>query len=598
MPTSPLDNSQARTLLVQVYRNGNWVDIPVSSAKGSIGKSRAGKLTVTIPDKPDDSARSRLFEGEKIRAFRGVVGAALTRCWTGYVDVPNAIDNKGVGRSFDITDNIKELNDSIVLDPQVYDNVAPNKAIADLISRAISTGQFKPTDDNGTALTSVANYNLVAGNPICFFPDLLNPDGTAFVLASGTVGSFTSGIIPVASLQVPVASGGALYTMFELPKRYLIASTITMPGFTIASTSSTTFPPASGSVIMDSFNGIFYFSAADGGKIASFSGNYFDSPLWAVPMGKKVGDVISEVMDKSGGRWTVDGTGKAIGRYIDTTRAPKRVLGKSQYTSYGVQSNRDRRNVIICEGWDGNCGLVVASKAINYNDINNAPPVGLGKRQYMILQDRSWKNQTNANAAAYYAIQQVGRRGKIMSASIIDDPSLNLEDVLCFAGNLPEITEGDFFYIESIDWNYTPSSNGLDAKASITGTLLPGQGLVYIGPATGTLSSGALDFTQDVTPISVCSLTPLGGKYSSTFSVSSTLTLNYTAATAGNESVDIYGSDGTHLGPYNASRTSGVKNVVLPVASMTAGVWYVVRLRFMDANGNLGYYRDFTQGTP
>lgn len=591
--------NQVRTFQLQVYRNGQWVDVPVQSAQGQVQKNQAGQLTLVMPNNVLDAPRSRLFEGEKVRAYRGVIGAPPVRCWTGYVDVPSATDKIGIIRNPIVTDNIQELNQAILLEGVIYDTFTQNSACVDVINKAIATGQLNLTDDSGTAISSTVNYNLPTGNSICFFPDSINPDGSLLSLASGTLGSFTNGNNPTTSFLVPGASGAA-YSAFELPQQYIIASTFQMGGgFTVASFTGSTLPPPISTCVIDFYNGIFYFNPADASRTASFSGFYYSSPLWAFTAGQACADVITQILDKSGARWSVDAFGKFYSRYIDSTQAPTRVLGPSQYSQLQIQTNRDRRNVIICEGWDGNCGQIFTSKCINYDDITNAPPKGLGKRSYMIIQDPAWKTRETINAAVYYAAQQVGRRGKVMSVNIVDDPSLILEDVLCFSGDVADTTEGDFFYVEGIQWNWTLQKNGgLNVITTITGTALPGQGTFYLGPTSATTPTGFFDFSTDILSMDNATLSPTGGTYSSSFSIASGLSLDYEALEDGFEAVDIYGSDGSHLGPFQATRTAGLIGVTLPVGSMNPFTWYVVKLRYEDQFGNIGIFRSFIQAFP
>ena len=147
----PSNNDEIRTFQLQVFRNGAWVDIPVMSAKGTAGNGKAGKLTVKINNNPTDTYRSRLYVGEKARAFRGILGQQMTRCWTGYVDAPTTTDQIDLSRSIDITDTLQELNAAITLEGLIYDNVAPDTACVDLLFRTILSGQYVPTNDLGLA---------------------------------------------------------------------------------------------------------------------------------------------------------------------------------------------------------------------------------------------------------------------------------------------------------------------------------------------------------------------------------------------------------------------------------------------------------------
>lgn len=593
-------DNQTRFVQVQVFRNGNWITVPISTAKAQLALSKAGKVDLVIPEDSADAARSQLYEGEKIRMYRGVLGATPQRCWTGFVDTrePTRDGAQGITRAVSVTDYIKELTDAIMLDGAVYDNWAPNDACIDVINRAIKTQQFQPFDDNGNVISSTASYTSVNGNPLVYFPPLYNDDGSQFILPSGTLGSFTGNAATnnFATLTVPTASGmgNNIYSAFELPNRYIIASTLSMPGWT--QVSMTAFPPQPGHFILDPYNGIFYFNAADASRTASFTATYFQSPLFDFPSGTKMGDVISQILDKSGFQWRVDGSGKIYSQYIDTTVAPKKIFNPSQYVSKGVQINRDRRNVIVCLGWDGNCGGLLAAKAINVDDINNAPPLGLGKRAYLVVQDQTWNTQYAVSKAVYYAVQQVSRRGKVTALTILDDPSLNLQDVIAFESGLPEVGPGDFFYIEGINWSYQADAQNSNALAQITGTLLAGRGTIYLGPITGVTSYGSLDYTQDVEPIYNCALSPAGGTYSAQFSIAGGLNLTYTIGTFGiTEWIDIYGSDGSHIvAEANVQRAGDqMLSLPMPVSQMTAGVMYVIRLWVIDSNGNIAVYRDF-----
>jgi hypothetical protein len=593
-------DSQTRFVHLQVFRNGSWIDIPTQSAKAQIGNSKAGKIDFVLPEDANDESRSQLYEGERVRVYRGILGAPPQRSWTGFVDTREPVRDgaQGVTRNVSVTDYIKELNDAIMLDGSVYDHWAPNDACIDVIQRAIKTQQFQPFDDNGNVLSSTANYATPGGNPLVYFPPIYNDDGSLFNLPSGTLGSYTGNPMTggLATLQVPTASGmgNNVYSAFELPNRYVIASTMVMPGFT--QVSLTAFPPARGQYILDAYNGLLYFNAGDASTTASFTCTYFDTPLFDFPSGTKMGDVISQILDKTGARWRVDGSGKLSMQYIDTIVAPKKIYNPSQYVSHGVQINRDRRNVIVCLGWDGNCGGILAAKAVNAEDINNQPPHGLGKRAYLVVQDQTWKTQYAVSKAVYYAVQQISRRGKVSALTVLDDPSLNLEDVLAFESTVPEIGTSDFFYVEGLTWNYQADGPQTQALMQITGTLLSGRGTIYLGPITGVTAYGSLDYSQDVEPIYNCALSPAGGSYSAEFSIASGLALTYTIGTfGGHESIDIYGSDGSHIVAESEIARAGsqLMSLPMPVNAMTPGVMYVFRLMFRDSNGAIGIYRDY-----
>ena len=891
---------QIHTFSLQVYRNGVWIDIPVNSAKGSIGNSKAGTVDLVLPDRTDDRYRSRLYEGEKVRMYRGVVGSPSTRCWTGYVDNTTATDTAGISRTPQVMDYIKELNDATTLEGFVFDDLPYNLAAATIIQHAIDTGQFKPTDDFGTFLSTTASYNSASGNSLCYFPDLNDPTtGMPYLLASGTLGSFTSGPEAFASFMVPVASAGVGYTGFELPNQYLIASTFVMYDFIVASTlASAQIPPLPGSCVVDFYNGIMYFNESDASKTASFSSYYYDSPNYQWDAGSSVGDVLSQILDKTGCRWYVDGWGKFYSKYIDTTVAPTKFIERSEYQQLEFQTNRDRRNVIICEGWNGQiqvpagssnivggvqirqsstylgdtsdgsitfskplvagnvimvnyqqgpvtsllspdwfsifrlsgpsdstintgilayvvtaadesagtlvfypftdyssaehiliyayelinagtlldnatgnfidnyispsanalldqpeyatqvpggdtqCGYTTAptqivyppitpltpgsrlfilawsgqspamahsttwndivgigpaivqtdykqcsgagggftssnmmvgygthfgtrseavqitttlppqyddfggggfalfklppgglvfyvapnpavptfltpslgpgldapglfaSKCINWDDINNPPPVGLGKKQYIIMQDTTWHTRTAINNACYFAGQQLSRRGKIFSVQQMDDPTLVLEDVVVYEGVMPEVGDGDFFYIEQIQWEWTMGDKGsITANSTVTGTMLPGRGTFYLGPVTGVTTSGQYDLKNDVRPLIDGFLIPPGGTYHSIFSKALGLGVSYVATEAGYETINLYGSDGSNWANNNGTPIFRGKSatpyvIPLPTDHLTPGVLYVVKVEFTDADGNIGIYRDFIWCTP
>lgn len=111
-------------------------------------------------------------------------------------------------------------------------------------------------------------------------------------------------------------------------------------------------------------------------------------------------------------------------------------------------------------------------------------------------------------------------------------------------------------------------------------------------------SQPQLEMNTVATPYqSSSAITPnVGGSYFSTFSISGGWLLSYTIGSlAGTESVDIYGSDGSHIvGDQNVARAANqTLTLVLPTSSLKPGVMYVVRLWFKDSNGNIGVYRDF-----
>lgn len=594
-------DTQERTLVVQVWRGGRWVTIPCDSAKAKLGRNKAGELTLEIPDNPGD-ARSQLYEGERVRVYRGITGAPLVRCWTGYVDVrgpQTRSDQGGLYRTITVTDNIKELIEAASLAGVIYDGWKPGAAAADLIQRAINTGQYMVYDDNGNQLNSTANYNQSNGNGICYFPDLLNDDGSTFTLPMGTLASYGTAS-SMASFSVPVAASGTAFCAFEASKNQFIASTATVPGWTLAST-ATSMPPPQGTMIADWYNGIFYFNPADASRTVSMSVAYFDRPLYSIKNGDYVNDFIQQMWTAVGCNYLVDGYGKLTAVQQDVVQAPKRVFDARSAVDLGAQINRDRRNVILCLGWDITCGGIIAAKGINYDDIQNAPPVGLGKRAYMYLQDGKWNTQYAVNRACLYALLQVSKRGKISSVQVLDDPSLTVGDVIAFSTIMPEISPNDFFFVDQLDWEFSAKGNKVVSLATISGNAIPGQGSFYLGPISGATAEGQFDLTADVRPIFNCHLSPSGGSYSSSFSLSSGLQLIYTVGSlAGTETITYYRPDGTWtVIEQNVPRNAASQyTVTLPLTGINPGDLVVVKLYFKDRNGNIGVYRDWITATP
>lgn len=614
-----LPQEETKTFLLQAQRtdglgNVNWVNIPVSSVKGQQQKNAAGQMTVTIPDDATDYYRSRLFEGEKVRAFRGSLGrqgvgvsrvlTPLTRCWTGYVDSPTANDQgTGIKRTAIITDNMKELMDAIFIEGVVYDTFRPGHAAADAIARAMAAKQWKPTDDNGNAYasgTALVSFSSPNGNAICYFPDIINNDGTTFHLASGTLGSFTQGLNVLAgSLQIPAPQPGASYSAFLLPNQYLISSTARIFSPFSAVTGPATFPPPVKKVIVDFFNGVMYFNPADASATVSFSASYYTQPLWAYAPGDKIGDAVSELMDKTGYRWQCDGNGKFIASYIDATTALKKIFPRSQYTTNQVESNRDRRNVIVCEGFDGTQSTLIVSKAVNLDDINNGPLTGgLNKRQYMIAQDTTWVNQRAVNNAAYFGIEQLSRRGKIVSVNIIDDPTIHLEDVIGFTAIMPEIDDSDLFYVEGIAWQYSMDGGKLSTDATLTGTMRPGQGYFNVGPPKSATGYGQYDITQDETAFDAVRMQLLfldPGYYWSTHPKGANVAWTFNAHYSGVWTGEFFGSDGIHIPRTSGTVTaSGVVSLGFSTAGMTQGAWYAFKGTFQQADVTHGFPTDLT----
>lgn len=601
-----LKDNQTRTFCLQVYRNGNWVDVPIRTANGRIDKGKAGQLTVVIDDKENDQYRSHLYEGEKIRAYRGVIGIQSVRCWTGFVDAPTVTDEGQISRSVSITDNLQELNTAIFLDGFIFDNQDPMYVCASVIQYAIDTDQYIPSDDSGNPLTgATSGFGLPNGNPLCYFPELYNLDGSLFTLASGELGSYTSGPFAYASMSVPIASGSQTYLTYTLPNQYLIASMTQFIGF--STSASNAIPPASGSAVIDYYNGILYFNLADQGKTLFFSSTFFQSPVWSFAPGQQIFDVISEIMDKSGCRWGVDAYGKFWSKFIDTTVAPKRIFNRASYLNLSIQINRDRRNVIVIEGWDGVLSQLIVAMAVNYTDITSAPPIGLGKRSYMIVQDQSWKDQPTVNQAAYFAAQQIGKRGKIKSVKIVDDPTINVEDVVGFIPPFSELTTGDLFYVDSIEWEYSIAESGeVTANETISGGSIPGQGLVYVNPVNTNSSIKGYNFSN-IQPIRNCSLTPTGGTYFSTFSIANGLIIHFDESYQSYGiligqllKINVFGSDGSSqtFSPGSAYMAGGTYSFSIPMGGFAPNVFYIIQIVYIDPWGNSGYYRDFITSLP
>lgn len=599
-------DTQTRILQIQVWRNGQWINIPVSSAQAKIGRNKGGELNLEIPDNGITDPRSQLYEGERIRVFRGVVGAAPVRCWTGYVDIRSpqmgsgSRNTLGRYRQVTVTDNIKELIDAKFLAGVIYDGWAPNAAAADAVQRAINTGQFMVYDDLGNQLTSTASYNQVNGNGICYFPDLFNDDGSLYTLPMGTTASFGTAASN-ATFVVPVAASGCPYGIYEASKQHFIASTMVITGsWTVASTAQS-MPPPRGTVIVDCYNGIFYFNPADASSTINMYSQYYDRPLLEVKNGTPVNDIVQQIWTTAGCQYYVDGAGKLQAVFQDVVKAPKRVFNSSNAADLGVQINRDRRNVILCLGWDTTCPGVIAAKAINYDDIQNAPPKGLGKRAYMYLQDKKWNTMFTVTRAALYALMRVSKRGKIASVKVLDDPGIYLNDVIAFSSIMPEIDPNDFFYIEEIEWQLIAKNNKIEAVQSLMGNAIPGQGTFYLGPVTGATSEGQYDLTADVRAIFNCALIPAGGSYNSTFSLAAGLQLQYSVSTvAGLETITYYRPDGTSVVlDQNAARSASTQYTVpITLTGINPGDLVVVKLYFKDNNGNIGVYRDWITAAP
>jgi hypothetical protein len=606
--TIPSNNVQTPTFTTQVYRNGNWIDIRTRSASARIDKGKAGQMTLVLDDNANDPQRSHLYEGEKVRAYRGVVGSTSTRSWTGFVDAPTITDEGPISRSVVVTDYLQELNTAILLDGHVFDNYDPMYVCASVIQNTIDTGQYVPTDDANNSLTgATTNFSTSSGNKICYFPELFNLNGSAFTLASGQLGSYTSGPFAYASMSVPIASGNQAYLTYTLPNQYLIASMTQILGSTMTLATSSVIPPASGQYVADYYNGVLYFNTANQGQTLYLSSTFFQSPIWSFAPGTKAFDIISEVMDKSGCRWGVDAYGKFWSKFIDSTTAPKRIFNRASYINLSLQINRDRRNVIVVEGWNPILSQLIVSMAVNYTDIFTPPPSGLGKKQIMIVQDQSWITQSVVNQAAYYAAQQIGRRGKIKTVKIIDDPTINVEDCVAFVPAFPELTPGDFFYVDSIEWTYAiPQGGGITSTATLSGGSLPGQGIVYINTINTNAYLQALGITN-IQPIRACSLTPAGGNYYSSFSIAGGLTINfdesyrsYGGLFGAFLNLEVYGSDSSYqkFSLSSSYQAGGTYSYPISMTNFNPFVFYVFKLSYQDPFGNLGIYRDFISALP
>jgi hypothetical protein len=591
---------QIQLLQAQVYRAGVWQNMPIQNATGTFQKGAAGNIAFTMSlDNTDPN--TILFEGERVRMYGGIYGAPMQRRFTGFVDSVQTVDSvQGTVRSVTASDHIKELNDAILLEPRIYDGIEPNVAVADAINQAITSGQLKLYDDNGNALLNVNAYDVPNGNNILDAPRIFNDDLSTYLLPQGVLASTMTIQNASASIFIPPASGTNTFIELQLPFGFIVASTMSA-NFTL-STNANTLPPPSRSYYLDSYNGIAYFNNADASALFQFACYYYSTPLFGFQLGSKVGDVIAGIMDKTGQHLNVDPYGKFHVVSAQQPRVPKRILGKDQYIQNGIQTNRDRRNVIVCEGWDGNCGGVIAAKAVLLEDTILAPPHGLGKRAYLIVQDPAWKTQYAVNKAAYYAAQQIGRRGKVMQLTIIDDVTLQLDDTLGFLGTIPEISNGDFFVIENLSWQAGVFNNKQIAQSTISGTLLPGRSTIYIGPSPATTGSGNLDYTVDTQPIFNCFLNPNGGNTSSSFSIfNGGLHLVYTVGPYNIvEQIDIWGSDGSHtVAESGITRTaSQILNLPLPSNAFRAGVFYVIQLWTVDQHGNVGAYRDCIYALP
>lgn len=584
---------QIQLVCAQVWRQGFWRNLPIQNATGTFQKGSAGTVQYTMSlDNLDP--QTILYEGERVRMYGGIYGAPMARRFTGFVDSVQTTDAvTGTVRQVTASDNIKELNDAIMLEPRVYDGLEPNAAVADAINQAMMSGQIKLYADDGTALLTINNYDQPNGNPILDAPRIFNDDLSTYLLPQGTLGSTQTIQNASASISIPPASGTNTFIELQLPFGFIVASTMSS-NFTLT-TNANVLPPAPHTYYLDSYNGIAYFNNADASALFQFECYYYSTPLFGYQLGTKVGDAIAAIMDKTGQHLNVDPQGKFHIVPADSPRVPSRILGKDQYIQNGIQTNRDRRNVIVCEGWDGNCGGVIAAKAVLLEDTLLAPPYGLGKRAYLIIQDPAWKTQYAVNKAAYYAAQQIGRRGKVMQLTIIDDVTLQLDDTIGFLGTIPEISNGDFFIIESLNWTVGVFNGKQQAQSVITGTLIPGRSTIYIGPSPATTGSGNLDYSVDTEPVFNCFLNPNGGTTAANFSIAGGLHLVYTVGPNSIvEQIDIYGSDGSHTVAESGvvRAPSEILNLPMPSSAFKAGVFYTIYLWAVDSRGNTGAYRD------
>ena len=590
---------QIQVLLAQVWRQGFWVSLPILNVQGALQIGSASTITLNMTP-GDNDPDAILYEGERIRIYRGILGSPLQRCFTGFVDACTATNSvAGTVRSVVVSDHFKELKDAKLLQPRVYDNVEPNLAVADCINQALTTGQLKLFDDAGNALVSDAFYDQANGNSILDAPQIFNDDGSVYSLPQGKLNSTMTVQNASASIQIPPASGSLNYIVVDTGIPYMIAST--MSANFVLNTNAANFPPASGQYFLDPYNGLAYFNRAAASTYFRFATFHYDAPLFGFQLGSSIGDVVQSIMDKTGQHLIIDNYGKFHVIPNSRPHVPTRILGKDQYIQNAIQTNRDRSNVIICEGWDGNCGTIIASKAILLQDTLAAPPAGLGKRSYLIVQDPTWTTQYAANKAAYYAAKQVGRRGKVMSLTILDDVSIAVNDTIAFIGTFPEVSTKDFFIVEQVSWQLGIVNNKQVSQSVVSGTLIPAQNTVYLGPASAVTGAGNVDYSVDVQPIFNCNLSPAGGTTASSFSITSGLDLQFTVASQNvQESIDIYGSDGSHyIAENNVPRAGGARySLPLPSGAFTAGVFYVIELWTLDQYGNVGAYRDCITALP
>lgn len=598
-------DSQDRVVCVQVMRGGSWLTVPVSSIKATRGKGTAGSMSLSIPEDPTDPARSQIYEGEPVRAFRGSIGSPLKRSWTGFADVrEGTIDaTSQVMRNVTVSDYIKELNDSIMLTGRIYDNLPPMQAIADLVQQAMDTQQFQPFNDDGSIISSVGNY-ASGGSAIAHFPTIFNDDQSLYRLAAGTTASFTKDTqLDFASFMVPTPASFQSYCTYQLPHQYVIGSTMVIGSGQTAQNAPYSpakahgsLPPAAGTFYFDEYNATFYFNPADSGATCVFNAAYYDSPLFSYPQGTSVGSTIAAIAEHAGCLFNVSVNGQLYCRTIDYIRAPRRILNRGSYVQTGIQISRDRRNVVVALGFDGNCGEILSAIGVSYDDATLLPPLGLGKRAFLVASDRAWHTQYAVTQACWIALQQIGRRGRIASMTIIDDPDLDLDDILVFEGDIDEVSPANWFYIAQIAWNFDVSARGVNVLSQISGNQMPGEGIFYISPCDGVTSDGSLDLLTIGRPLLSATLVPAGGKSYSTFSIAGGLSYNYLPGpNAFLENIDVYGSDNTHVVfENNIVRPGGVAYTLpIPTSSFVPGVTYTLRHWVQDSEGAVAIYFTF-----
>src|SRR5579872_2809529 len=708
LPSLPDKPSTTRLFLCQVMRTdetgcvGAWRNVTISQAKGRFGLKKAGQYTIDVID--DGSPQAVLYEGEKIRIYRGIQGAPLVRVFTGYIDqkagTKTAKDGRKV-RTYTVTDYRKDLKDAITLRGQVFDGFDYGVVLSKLIIGAMDTNQLVWSDDNATvAVTDMlapgsgSSYNasevfitppiwgqyiydppVASSTPVAYFPELLNDDGTPFLLPCGSsawipqtydstlfglpllpIVPASSGTLPSTGAQqngwfqvpAPLASGtNPKYLTFELPKQYMIASTFSIGGtWKVANakdaqgfwTSSYSVPPPAGSVSIDWYNGVMYFNPADVNKDVFLSFAYWEQPLFDVPIGQSVGDAIDEITSKIGMEFLVNPAGKFYTVNKDILRPPQRVYTESTLVKeLGVAVDRDRRNVLMCLGFDPTGLEILGAKVVNVDDWVNPPPLGLGKRAYMILQDKTWKTQDIVDRAAYYAALQAFRRGRITTFSTQGDPYLGLENAVMFRTGMQEISPDDIYFISTIDTSDVISKGVVESIDTVSCQSVIGRGMFSVFPTLGGISSGIFDYRQEQQVVivessglpgsklclTVADVGPAGGTLTSEFSIAANnLGLRYGfLATSGGIGLHpptgppswdsfavgtpqvyllVMGSDG-YIGfqNWNGVYDGNLYTRAISTTGMTAGAVYLIKATFFDTTlGARVYYRDFIFAGP